>query len=118
SALVSDDLAALLTGAGAAVIGPAASVAAAADLLARSTPDAAILDVNLNGELVFPVADALAARNIPFVFITGYGDPYVWPEHLRGSMRLIKPVHGADVLNLLSAALPEGKAPDETGPAA
>jgi hypothetical protein len=35
--------------------------------------DAAILDVNLGGELIYPVADALAARGVPFVFVTGYG---------------------------------------------
>ena len=35
--------------------------------------DAAILDVNLGGELVYPVADLLAARKMPFVFVTGYG---------------------------------------------
>ena len=35
--------------------------------------DAAILDVNLGGELVYPVADLLAAKGIPFIFVTGYG---------------------------------------------
>jgi two-component SAPR family response regulator len=35
--------------------------------------DAGIIDVNLGGEFVYPVADVLAARRIPFVFITGYG---------------------------------------------
>lgn len=36
--------------------------------------DVAILDVNLNGQEVYPVADVLAGRNIPFVFASGYGD--------------------------------------------
>src|SRR5882672_10430883 len=36
--------------------------------------DLAILDVNLNGEPVSPVADALVARGVPFVFATGYGE--------------------------------------------
>ncbi len=36
-------------------------------------PDAAVLDVNLGGEFVFPVAEALAARGVPFAFTTGYG---------------------------------------------
>jgi hypothetical protein len=35
--------------------------------------DAGIIDVNLGGEFVYPVADVLTARNIPFVFVTGYG---------------------------------------------
>ena len=36
--------------------------------------DAAVLDANLNGLAVTPVAEALAARGVPFVFATGYGD--------------------------------------------
>jgi CheY-like chemotaxis protein len=48
---------------------PAEAIAAARD----DGVDAAILDVNLGGELIYPVADALAARGVPFVFVTGYG---------------------------------------------
>src|SRR5262249_54290907 len=48
---------------------PAEAVAAAPD----DGVDAAILGVNLGGELIYPVADALAARGVPFVFVTGYG---------------------------------------------
>ena len=39
----------------------------------KTSIDAAILDVNIGGEKVFPVADALAAHGVPFVFATGYG---------------------------------------------
>jgi two-component SAPR family response regulator len=39
----------------------------------RNAPDAAILDVNLGGQLVYPVADRLMDLHIPFVFVTGYG---------------------------------------------
>ncbi len=38
----------------------------------RNDIEAAILDVNLGGELVYPVADHLRARGIPFIFVTGY----------------------------------------------
>jgi PAS domain S-box-containing protein len=48
---------------------PAEAVAAARD----DGVDAAILDVNLGGELIYPVADTLVARGVPFVFVTGYG---------------------------------------------
>ena len=58
---------------GCAVVGPASRVASALELLARETVDAAVLDVNVAGELVFPVADVLAAAGTPFVFSTGYG---------------------------------------------
>lgn len=55
-------------------VGPAGSVAAALSLLdATPTLDAALLDCNLGGEKVWPVADRLVARNVPFIFCTGYG---------------------------------------------
>ena len=38
----------------------------------RSPPDAAVLDINLNGQLVYPVADLLRSRDIPYIFCTGY----------------------------------------------
>ena len=40
----------------------------------QSRLDGAVLDVNIGGEMVFPVADALRLRGVPFVFATGYGD--------------------------------------------
>ena len=55
------------------VIGPAGTLEEAFALLdSNCAPDVAILDINLNGQLVYPVADALRARTIPFVFCTGY----------------------------------------------
>ena len=54
-------------------VGPVGRVAAALELLQSHNPEGAILDVNLAGEAVYPVAAVLAERNIPFVFITGYG---------------------------------------------
>ena len=62
-----------LSDAGAEVIGPAYELAEAMALL-DGRIDAAVLDANLNGLSVQPVAEALAARGIPFVFATGYGD--------------------------------------------
>lgn len=58
---------------GCEVVGPAARVAEALDLIGAGTIDYAILDVNVGRELSYPVADALAARGIPFLFSTGYG---------------------------------------------
>jgi CheY-like chemotaxis protein len=58
---------------GCEVIGPAARLSAALDAVARETVDLAILDVNVAGEPIYPVAEALAQRSIPFVFSTGYG---------------------------------------------
>lgn len=65
---------------GATVVGPAPSVADALALIAGGAAvDAAVLDVNLRGEKVYPVAEALSARGIPFVFSTGYSDDMLDP---------------------------------------
>jgi DNA-binding NtrC family response regulator len=58
---------------GSRIVGPVANVATALAAIAAEPPDAALLDVNLQGERADPVADALAARGVPFVFVTGYG---------------------------------------------
>lgn len=64
-----------LTSAGAVVVGPVPSNEQALAMIgAEPAIDAAVLDVNLGGEMSYPVADALLARGIPFVFTTGYGD--------------------------------------------
>jgi CheY-like chemotaxis protein len=55
------------------VVGPVARLEPALEMTQREPFDVAILDVNINGREVYPVAEALAARNIPFAFVTGYG---------------------------------------------
>lgn len=62
-----------LTSLGFSVIGPFTRVSDASRALRDSQIDAAILDVNLDGEMVYSLAEILIARNIPFVFATGYG---------------------------------------------
>ncbi len=52
----------------------AATIDQALDWIEKQTFDAAVLDVNLNGQKSYPVADALAARGVPFVFSTGYSE--------------------------------------------
>jgi CheY-like chemotaxis protein len=58
---------------GCEVIGPAARLAAALDAVERETVDLAILDVNVAGVPIYPVAETLARKGVPFVFSTGYG---------------------------------------------
>ncbi|NJO35679.1 MAG: response regulator [Rhodospirillales bacterium] len=55
------------------VIGPAASVSGALELIAGAALDGAVLDVSLGNEESFPIADELGKRGVPFVFATGYG---------------------------------------------
>jgi DNA-binding NtrC family response regulator len=57
---------------GAIVVGPASTVEHALYLIDEHEVEAAVLDIKLQSQLVFPVADALAGRGVPFVFTTGF----------------------------------------------
>jgi DNA-binding response OmpR family regulator len=67
----------VLTLAGCVVIGPAGTTTEALALLERETIHCAVLDVKLTDGMSFPVADALAARAIPFIVTTGYGQDQI-----------------------------------------
>ena len=71
------------------IVGPAATVDKALKLAQEEQFDAAILDVTIRGGKVYPVAEALLVRGIPFVFASGYGD-WDLPEALRDRPRLTK----------------------------
>lgn len=81
----------------------ASNVREALRLLETGRPDIALLDVNLGGDLVYPVCERLAELGIPFVFSTGYGLPGV-PEQWRECQVLQKPYGAAQ----LAAALGQG----------
>ena len=70
--LVAMDLEQLLQRHGWRVLGPATTVAEALRLLAGERPDVALLDVNLRGELVTPVAEELRVQGVPFVLASAY----------------------------------------------
>jgi PAS domain S-box-containing protein len=63
----------ILTELGFSVVGPFSRLSEAMVAAVHEDIDAGIIDINLGGEFVYPVADVLAARKIPFVFVTGYG---------------------------------------------
>lgn len=96
---IAADLAYVLENAGAEVIGPAASVEDALELVARERDrlDGALLDINLRDERVYPVADALAELGVPFTFTTGY-DSSAIPAAYLGVPRHEKPVDRAKLL--------------------
>ena len=99
--LIAQDIIRPLIDAGAEIIGPAATVQDALRLmLSAPALDAAVLDVNLNGEMVFAVADALITRGVPFVFATGYGRESVPPRYGHIT-RCEKPVNAAQVAQAL-----------------
>lgn len=66
--------------------------------------DAAVLDVNLHGKRSYPVADALAARGIPFVFATGYGDVDL-KTHYPDRPVLAKPYKPDELIATLSSLI-------------
>lgn len=76
-AVVAMELTRVLTAAGAKVVGPAGTIEEALHLLDDQPIDRALLDVNLGGRPITPVAKALARRQIPFVYLTGYQEPDV-----------------------------------------
>lgn len=103
--LLADDLRDALTEAGAEVLGPVPSIDDAQALIVSEPEiDAAVLDINLRGEMVFPVADALRARGVPFTFATGY-DEWALPERFAGAPRVEKPLKGAKIMALLGPML-------------
>jgi len=89
-ALVALQLEDMLTGLGCAVVGPASRVGQALQLLNGLQVDAAVLDINIAGELVYPVADELKNRGLPYIFATGYGASGL-TEAYRGHPVLEKP---------------------------
>ena len=95
------DLAEALRARGATVIGPAATLDEAYRAVASHWIDRAVLDVNLDGEMSFPIADRLEAAGIPYVIATGYAADAL-PERFRGKPRLEKP-YRAEALALLMA---------------
>lgn len=89
--LIADDLSRELRDEGARVLGPAASLAEGLAQVADQRPDLAVLDIDLDGQPVFPLADALRAQAVPFLFATGL-DPEALPERFRDVPRFDKPV--------------------------
>ena len=81
---------------GCTVAGPTGKLDAALRLAADEALDAAVLDVNIRGDQVFPVAEVLLARGIPFVLASGYGD-WALPAAFRNQPRLMKPFTGREL---------------------
>lgn len=92
----------MLIDSGATVVGPAAGVKAALEAISANEIDGALLDVNLGGEQSFEVADALAAKSVPFVFVTGYGGAGV-RDRYPNAPTLQKPFVTSDLERALSS---------------
>jgi CheY-like chemotaxis protein len=91
---------------GCSIVGPFTNLAMATQASRRDPFDLAILDINLSGELVYPLADELLAREVPFLLLSGYGAANL-PERFRTSPRLAKPYDPAALVREIRRILPE-----------
>ena len=90
----------MLTDLGCIVVGPAARLDEAVALTESEQIDCAVLDVNLGGQPIFPLADILRAKGAPFAFATGYGDAGLRDVD-KGSPVLQKPFRETDLARIL-----------------
>ena len=90
---------------GADVVGPIVNIEKALERLDRlSGIVGAVLDVNVQGQMVFPLADELTRRNVPYVFSSGYDDSVV-PQRYAGIRRFSKPVDEREIAAALLDAI-------------
>lgn len=90
--------------AGYEIVGPFTRLAEAFNAAKTQVLDAAILDVNLGGEKIHPVAELLEERRVPFLLLSGYGDRAA-PDHPHWPV-CAKPFNIDDLLRRLAALLP------------
>jgi DNA-binding response OmpR family regulator len=93
-----------LTEAGADVVGPVSTVDEALRIVTSEPLDLVLLDINVRGEMSFPVADALLARHVPLIFLTGY-DADIIPDRLQRLPRLGKPYDPRELASALTDAV-------------
>lgn len=89
---------------GCEIVASISTVSKAMELAASIEIDFAILDVNVNGEPIFPVAEILRGRQLPLIFSTGYG-VHGLPSNFRGTPVLSKPYSGEDLRRVIGLAL-------------
>ena len=106
--LLALELEAVLEQQGCVVLGPVSTVEGALALIDGQLLDGAVLDVNLRGRRVTPLAVALQERSVPFVLVTGYAERQLSEPELRGQPRLDKPLDRENLLRALAHALRGG----------
>jgi CheY-like chemotaxis protein len=101
----------MLADLGCQVVASACDIDEALRLARDAVADVALLDVNLAGMRIDPVAELLAARGIPIVFVTGYAASSL-PQGIARATRVGKPFHPADLVRGLREVLaPRGERP-------
>jgi CheY-like chemotaxis protein len=94
----------MLTDLGYEIAGAVGTIAQARDLAASGQFDVAVLDVNVDGQEIYPVAEILAKRGLPFVFVSGYGEGSL-SEPYRSRPSLQKPFQAEQLKNTLAELL-------------
>lgn len=89
-----------LRSAGHTVLGPFSNLPSALEGARRETFDVAVLDINLGGTMVYPLADDLTRRGVPFLFLTGYG-PADIPVRFAQTPRVAKPYESSSLLTAI-----------------
>jgi hypothetical protein len=105
--LLALEVEAALTSFGCFVAGPFAKLGKALVAARAMRLDGAVLDINLNGEMVYPLAEFLDMAGVPFVFLTGYV-PTDLPERFRRFRRLQKPLHAEKLRHIIRDMLHGG----------
>jgi CheY-like chemotaxis protein len=102
--LIAEHVRRLLLHEGCDIVGPAGRLPQALEIVRRAEAlDGGVLDINLDGQLCFPVAAALAERSVPFVFLTGYDDPAIIPAEFAKRPVLSKPLDEARLIEVAAA---------------
>ena len=105
---IAQEIAEALESAGLSVIGPCPKLPAALAILADADPcDAAVLDANLRGTSSLPLCEALTARGIPFVVVTGFSESQL-PDLMAAAPVLAKPLDPERLVNVLRAVMAGG----------
>jgi CheY-like chemotaxis protein len=108
---LADEASAILSQVGADIVGPVPTLRQAQAMLDTDTKiDGALLDVNLRGEQVFELADALHSRGVPFAFATGY-DGDVLPDRFVDRVVLSKPVRPEQLIETFTELIGESAVP-------
>ena len=98
--------------AGCEVLGPFGRLPEAMEAVPALQIDVALLDINIRGELVSPLAEHLAQRHVPFVLTSAYRTRDL-PDALRSAVQLTKPFTGSDVLTSLSQVVARSRGTTE-----
>ena len=101
---LADDLASALRSAGAEIVGPAGTLEEAQAFVEGDGFDCAVVDMNLRGDMAFPIADRLREAGIPFLIATGYNEASL-PERFADVPRVEKPSDTRTVVEAIPALL-------------